>query len=235
MTVCGRYVLATSITGLAEAFGARCPPDVAAQYQPSWNVPPTRTVLGVLVDGGERVLQRFRWGLVPAWAKDPAIGNRTFNARAETVATKPSFRAAFKSRRLIVPADGFYEWSKAAGDARQPYLFERADGQPLAFAGLWERWRPDVPVDVPGAEMRTCAIVTTDAGADVVELHERQPVVLERRSWDVWLDPDVHDRDELEGLLHASPAGTLVRHRVGRAVGRAGLDGPELAESLDEA
>lgn len=223
-------MLASSIEGLAEAFDARYSPELAREYRPSWNVPPTRTVVGVVAGGGGRELRSFRWGLVPSWAKDPAIASRTFNARAETLATKPSFRSAFRSRRLILPADGFYEWSKAPGESRQPYLFARADGRPLAFAGLFERWRP--PGAAEEAELATCTIVTTAAGPDVADVHDRQPVVLESDAWDAWLDPGLDSRDALEGMLHSGPAGTLVRHRVGRAVGRAGLDGPELAAAI---
>lgn len=229
--MCGRYVLATSIAGLAEAFDALYSPEVAQSYAPSWNVSPTRTVLGVAADDtGARALRPYRWGLVPSWARDLSVGGRMFNARAETVASKPSFRAAFAARRLLVPADAFYEWSKAPEDARQPYLFRRADGGPLAFAGLFERWHPGPPGGVAAPEVTTCTIVTVAAGADVADVHDRQPVVLDRDSWDTWLDRTLRDRDELEGLLRPSAPGTLVRQPVGRAVGRVGVDGAELAE-----
>ncbi|MDA8292196.1 MAG: SOS response-associated peptidase [Actinomycetota bacterium] len=231
--MCGRYVLATSLPEVAEAFGASCSPEIGSGYRPSWNIAPQRTVIGVVSEARGRVLRTFRWGLVPAWSAPSAAGSRTFNARAETIATKPSFRAAFRSRRVIVPADGFYEWSRSPGDERQPYLFRRADGGLLALAGLWEVWRPSASSGDDDA-LVTCTLVTAPAGPDVADVHDRQPVVLDRDAWDAWLDPDLRDRESLEALLHASPPRTLARHAVGRAVGRTGVDGPALAEALVE-
>lgn len=143
--MCGRISLFTPPERLARIFHAELEPDVDPEGRPSWNVPPTRSILGLVDRAGDgtgphRSLGRYRWGLVPSWAKDPAVGNRMFNARAETVATKPSFRAAFTARRLAVVADGFYEWQRGPGGERLPYYFTRADGVPLALAGLWEQW-----------------------------------------------------------------------------------------------
>ena len=178
---------------------------------------------------------------MPSWAEDESIGARTFNARAETVATTPSYRASFKRRRALVVADAFYEWSRLPEEHRQPYLLYRADGEPLGFAGLWDAWRRRPEVGPPGEGegdsrggvwLRTCTIITTAAGTDLGGIHERQPVVLEPDAFDAWLDPGIQDREALDGLLHASPRGTLARHRVGRAVGRVGVDGPELVEAV---
>jgi putative SOS response-associated peptidase YedK len=155
-------------------------------------------------------------------AKDPAALRSTFNARAETVATKPTFRSAFRRGRILVPADAFYEW-RTVGPVKTPNVFTRADGTPIVFAGLAERWRrPDDSI------MRSATIITTEAGPDMDGIHDRMPVVLEPGAWDHWLDPAVDDRDELESLLRPAPAGTLVHHEVGRAVGNVRNDGPEL-------
>ena len=223
--MCGRFTIASPPARLLAVFEAEPEEGLEEHFQLSWNLAPTRQVLGVTEEEGRRVLGRFRWGLLPSWAKDPSMSSRTFNARAETVATKPTFRAAFAARRCLVPADpGFYEWSKRPADLKTPYLFRRADGEPMAFAGLWERWRPG-----PNEPWRrSLTIVTTDAGADVAPVHDRQPVVLERDVWELWLDPGRHDREELETLLVAGPPGVLQRVEVARVVGSTANDGPEL-------
>jgi len=243
--MCGRFVLVTSVPELARRFSAYYEPTMTERWRPSWNIAPGRPVIAVAISSGtklptqaarpvpERCLGLYRWGLVPPWAKDASFGARTFNARAETVATKPAFRSAFRSRRAIIPADAFYEWSKAPGEAHQPYIFERADGAPLALAGLWETWHAPGPRCEVGEVVRSCTILTTQAGQNVGDVHDRAPVVLEPgETLDAWLDPDITDPNELEPLLRASPAGTLVRHRVGPAIGRAGVDGPALAADI---
>jgi putative SOS response-associated peptidase YedK len=172
---------------------------------------------------------------VPSWAKDPNMGNRTFNARAETVASKPSFRAAFTARRLAVVADGFYEWKPGPGKVKQPYYFTRADGQPLALAGLWEQWwggPASEPSDGGRPALRTCTVITTEAGPDMGDIHHRMPVVLEPEVIEEWLDPANCDKPELEALLVPSPGGTLVHRAVARGVGNVRNDGPELIEEL---
>lgn len=229
--MCGRYVEVSTPEELAPLFRASLAPEVH-EWKPSWNIAPTREVLGVVVEHTthDRVIHNFRWGLVPSWAKEPNRGRPTFNARAESVAAKPMFRASFRRKRLIVPADSFYEWSHVPAEHRQPYLFRRADGQPLAFAGLYDFWRDRSREDAHW--LSSCTIITTDAGPDMGGIHERQPVILNPDSWDLWLDPDFDDEEALRGLLHANAPGTLVRHRVGRAVGRAEMDGPELIEEI---
>ncbi|HEY4928037.1 MAG TPA: SOS response-associated peptidase [Acidimicrobiales bacterium] len=249
--MCGRISLYSDPDYLTRIFDAQLGPDVDPDARPSWNVPPTRTILAVadvpdvsdgdLPAGGgptpvHRELGRYRWGLVPSWARDPAVGSRMFNARAETVASKPSFRSAFSARRLVVVADGFYEWKP--GSAKRPYYFTRTDGRPLALAGLWEQWwgGPDSR-DTDEAErppMRTCTIITTEAGPDMGDIHHRMPVVLEEDTLDEWLDPANRDKPELESLLVPSAAGTLVHHPVGPAVGNVRNDGPELTEAVED-
>jgi putative SOS response-associated peptidase YedK len=220
--VCGRFALYSDPDRFAQFLDAQLALDPES-WRPSWNVGPTRTVLGVTEQpDGERLLGTFRWGLVPTWAKDPAALRSTFNARAETVATKPTFRSAFKRGRILVPADAFYEW-RTVGSVKTPNAFTRADGTPIVFAGLAERWqRPDESI------LRSATIITTEAGPDMDGIHNRMPVILEPDAWEHWLDPAVHDRDELESLLRPAPAGTLVHHEVDRAVGNIRNDGPEL-------
>jgi putative SOS response-associated peptidase YedK len=246
--MCGRIALYSEPDLLARIFDAQLELGLEPEARPSWNVGPMRSVLAVaeegVADGGpvHRVLGRYRWGLVPSWAKDPTMGNRTFNARAETVASKPSFRSAFTARRLVVVADGFYEWKPGPGKVKQPYYFTRADGRPLALAGLWEQWwggpadgRADA--DGHGAErpaLRTCTVITTEAGPDMDDIHHRMPVVLEAEVLEEWLDPANRDKPELESLLVPSPDGTLVHRAVGREVGNVRNDGPELIEALPD-
>ena len=252
--MCGRIALYSEPDLLARIFDAQLELGLAPDGRPSWNVGPMRSVLAVAEVAGaddgpvHRELGRYKWGLVPSWAKDPTTGNRTFNARAETVASKPSFRAAFTARRLAVVADGFYEWKPGPGKVKQPYYFTRADGRPLALAGLWEQWwggpggsdpsagsRADAGVAEP--PLRTCTVITTEAGPDMGDIHHRMPVVLEPEVLEEWLDPSNRDKPELESLLVPSPGGTLVHRAVGRAVGNVRNDGPELIESAptDEA
>jgi len=251
--MCGRISLYSDPDYLARIFDAQLGPDVDPDARPSWNVPPTRSILAVAAvpdadagsEGGpedgpvtvHRELGRYKWGLVPSWAKDPAVGNRMFNARAETVASKPSFRSAFTARRLVVVADGFYEWKPGPGTKR-PYYFTRADGRPLALAGLWEQWwggpgHQDAAGEA-GDPLRTCTVITTEAGPDMGDIHHRMPVVMEDDTLDEWLDPGNRDKPELESLLVPSPAGTLVARPVGTAVGNVRNDGPELTETAGD-
>jgi putative SOS response-associated peptidase YedK len=235
--MCGRFALITPPVRLARYFQATLDDGVEEERRPSWNVAPTTQVLGITAQRGDndgdpqRVLSPFRWGLIPSWAKDTASGNRLFNARGETVATKPSFRAAFKARRIIVPADGFYEWHKVSAASKQPHYFTRADGEPLALAGLSEWWRDkDGPDDAPA--IRSCTIITTSASPDMDEIHDRMPVILNPDTFDVWLDPGNGDADELTALLHAAPVGTVVHHPVGQRVGNVRNNDAELIETV---
>jgi len=175
-----------------------------------------------------RSLGLYQWGLVPGWAEKPDFGARTFNARAESVAHKPTFRSAFRRRRCLVPVDGFYEWRR---DTKQPYYFSRWDGSVLALAGLWETWRGE---DARGRDLTldTVTVITTDANLDVAPVHPRMPVVLEPSEWDIWLDPSLDDKERLLRVLDPAPAGTLRRYPVSRLVNRASEDGERLLEEL---
>jgi putative SOS response-associated peptidase YedK len=237
--VCGRFVATTPVGDLVDHFGIERIADRdlddgrdAAWIDASWNVAPTDRVPAIAVRRDERTLGTFRWGLVPSWAKDLAIGSKLINARAETVATKPAFRKAFQKRRCIVPADGFYEWEAIPGARKkQPWYVHDPSGEPLAFAGLWEVWRD--PAEPDGELVRTCTIVTTTANDLMARIHDRMPVVLSEREWERWLDPAFDDVDALSGLLVPAPDDLLVMHPVSTAVSNVRNQGPELATPVD--
>ncbi|HEX5586571.1 MAG TPA: SOS response-associated peptidase [Acidimicrobiia bacterium] len=217
--MCGRFVTASSPQLLVDRFGVD--DDQVGDREPDYNVTP-RAVVPVVrerpprrdAEPGptRRVLSELRWGLVPSWAESPAIGDRMINARAETVATTKSYQRAFRRRRCIVPADAFYEWKKLEAPGtkkpvRQPWVVRRRDGEPLAFAGLWEIWRDesiDDPDD-PAAWLRTYAIVTTRANELLARVHDRMPVVLDEGMWDQWLDPAFDDVATLQSFLEPAP------------------------------
>jgi len=241
--MCGRFVSTTGAADLASHFGAET---IVGEMPPRWNVAPTARVWVVHDAGTARTLELMRWGLVPSWATDPSIGNRMFNARAETLTDKPSFRVAARRRRCIVPVDGFYEWkatpatSATSGSARkQAWYFHRADGLPLAMAGLWESWERTPPTghdterDRGSDAVRTCTIVTTAADDVVATVHHRMPVVLDGGSIDAWLDPSIIDPDEVRAMLDGAPHPLLVTHAVGPEVNNARNDGPGLINPAD--
>jgi putative SOS response-associated peptidase YedK len=216
--MCGRYTLATPVSKLAEQFGFD---DSSVEIPPSYNVAPTQSVAAVLEEGGRRRLEVLRWGLIPPWADDPQIGSRMINARSETVAEKPSYRRAFRERRCLIPADGFYEWQRTNG-AKQPYYIHMEDGTPFAFAGLWETWKGD-------GEIRSYTILTTGANALVDEIHERMPVIVAPDAYDVWLDP-ASERDELTGLLAPYPEEEMEAYPVSRFVNSPSNNDPRCVE-----
>jgi putative SOS response-associated peptidase YedK len=231
--MCGRYALARRADALARLFGAREAPGLREAYEPSYNIAPTHRVLGLaMTPSGDRVLDTYRWGLVPSWANDPSIGSRLFNARAATLWTSQAFADAFARRRLVLLADGFFEWRRGPDGRRRPLFLHRADGAPLLLAGLWERWwegahRRDEP-------LVSCTIVTTEAGPDLIGVHDRMPVVLELDDLDRWLDPRRRDQDDRAELLRPSPAGTLTHHPVDPRVGDVRNDGPDLVAPYEE-
>jgi putative SOS response-associated peptidase YedK len=226
--MCGRIALFSPPSKMAQFLDAQLAEGVDPEGHPSWNIGPTQRIDGVFELDGARVLERFRWGLIPSWAKDASFGAKTFNARAETVATKPSFRAAYKSRRLLVPIDGFYEWDRH-GDAKpQPNYFTRVDGSPMVLAGLFEYWRDPSEVEAP--VLQSATVITTAAGDDMVGIHDRMPVVLEQGSFDLWLNAADDELPALEALLAATKPGTLTHHPVDRALGNVRNDGPHLIE-----
>jgi len=222
--MCGRFTQQRPTAELARLFDAELLVDEPGGR---YNVAPMQKVAVVVQKEEHRALTAYRWGLVPSWAKDPKIGSRMINARAETVATSPAFRDSFRRRRCIVPADAFYEWQRMAG-TRQPYAIRRWDGQPLAFAGVWSSWRvPELP-----EPLRTFAIITTTPNELMAELHDRMPVILPRDAWSLWLDPQPVDVGELHGLLVPSPAGELEAFAVAPLVNSIRNQGPELIAPL---
>ena len=227
--MCGRIALYTPPQRLARLLEAALAAGVDTDAQPSWNLGPQRTLFGVTEPPAGRVLDSYRWGLVPSWAKDPSVSNRMFNARAETVASKPSFRNAFRRQRLLIPVDGFYEWDRRGG-TKVPHFFTRADEAPLVLAGLYERWHDPAASDAP--VLQTCTVLTTTPGADVDGIHDRMPVVLERPTFDLWLTARDDEVDAVQALCAPAPAGTLVHHRVDARVGNVRNDGPELIGAI---
>ena len=239
--MCGRYSLTTPVEGLRQLFEFPERPNLGPRY----NIAPTQEVAAVRcappaeADRGPgdgeagaagRHLVLLRWGLIPSWAKDPAIGARMINARAETLAEKPAFRTAFKTRRCLVLADGFFEWQKQAAGPKQPYRIARRDGAPFAFAGLWERWRD--PAD--GRTVETCTIVTTDANALLRPIHHRMPVILAPEAYGPWLDPG-SEVDRLQALLAAEPGLDLVAVAISTRVNKVANDDPEVLLPLEGA
>ena len=218
--MCGRYTLATPVERLAEEFGFE---KSSVELPQSYNVAPTQGVAAVLEEGGVRRLELLGWGLIPPWADDPQIGSRMINARSETAPEKPSFRRAFRERRCLIPADGFYEWQRTNG-AKQPFYIHMEDGRPFAFAGLWESWGRGGE-----GEIRTCTILTTGANAVVGEIHERMPVILAPDAYDVWLDPS-SERDELTGLLAPYPEDEMEAYPVSRFVNSPSNNDPRCVE-----
>jgi len=228
--MCGRIALYTPPRRLARLLEAALAAGVDPEGQPSWNVGPQRTLFGVTDRGSGRILDEYRWGLVPSWAKDPSVSTRMFNARAETVATKPSFRSAFQSQRLLVPVDGFYEWDRRGAD-KIPHYFTRADGAPVVLAGLYERWHDRAAAkDAPA--LQTCTVLTTTPGPDVDGIHDRMPVVLEPDAFDLWLTASDDERDAVQALCVPAQVGTLVHHPVDAKVGNVRNDEPDLIEAL---
>jgi putative SOS response-associated peptidase YedK len=246
--MCGRYSVGRTPEEIEEIFEAPVPPGLGL---PRWNVAPTQTAPVVaLTRAGEQRIVPLRWGLVPHWAADPSVGGRHINARAETVETTPAFRDAFAHRRVLVPADGFYEWSAGPGGKR-PWWIHHARGGVLAFAGVRESWRPRAPADQPGVAgepdaavaepLRTFAILTTEPNRTVAPLHDRMPVVLSPEDWAAWLDPST-PIERIRALLRPAPEGLLDARAVSTRVNRVENDdercvepgaGPELLDLFE--
>jgi putative SOS response-associated peptidase YedK len=228
--MCGRFVSTTSAEELATYFDAE--PPVADLPAASWNVAPTDDVPVVLDEDHERRVEVLHWGLVPFWAKDPSVGSRMINARAEGIAEKAAFKRAFCHRRCLVPADGFYEWRATPGQkAKQPFFIHRPDGAPFAFAGLWEWWRD--PAQPDAGTLRSFTIITTTPNAPMATVHDRMPVILDSTNWDAWLDPDNRDVAGLETLLVPAPDAVTTMHPVAAAVGNVRNQGPHLVDRFD--
>ena len=216
--MCGRFTLTANPQVVRDTFNLT---NVPGELEPRFNVAPTQPV-AVITNEDPKTLTFHRWGLIPSWAKDISIGSKLINARADSAHEKPAFRAAFKRRRCIIPADGFYEWQQ--GEAGKTPHFIHLKGQPVfGFAGLWEIWHsPD------GDELRTCTILTTDANAFVSKLHNRMPVILTPDNYEAWLSPEEEGADVLMPILKQYDASKMAEYEVSKAVNRASYDAPDL-------
>jgi putative SOS response-associated peptidase YedK len=254
--MCGRYASAKNANALIEEFDvdeSKVEQELTADY----NVAPTKEVYAVLARKpadapddalAERQLRVVKWGLVPSWAKDPSIGSRMINARAETLADKPAFRRAFGKRRCLLPADGYFEWYTPQGEnvektvkgkpKKQPFFIHRTDGRSLAMAGLFEWWHDESrDRDDPRAWLLSATIITTDAADSVGRIHDRMPVVIDSDDWQRWLDPQLSERSEIEHMMRPALTAELAAFPVSLRVNNVRNNGPELVDPLplDEA
>ena len=228
--MCGRFTLTTSPEELQAAFDwLKMPPqaDEAQPGGPRYNIAPTQPVAVVPNDGRNR-LDFFTWGLIPSWAKDPSLGSRLINARAETLAEKPAFRSAFRRRRCLILADGFYEWQAIPGrKSKQPYFIALADRRPFAFGGLWELWNsPD------GSQIYSCTIITTEPNSLMAGIHNRMPLILPPENYPEWLNPNEQRPQALQALLQPYAADQMAAYPVSSLVNSPANDSPELVEPL---
>jgi putative SOS response-associated peptidase YedK len=224
--MCGRYRLSRRKQLVEEYFGTVSGGD---DWDPRYNIAPSQPVVTIRQDAREpiRKLSMMRWGLVPSWAKDPSIGYKTINARAETVATTASFREPFKSQRCLIPADGFYEWVRN-GKTKQPYCFEVNDGELFAFAGLWDRWR-----NPQGDVVESCTILTTTPNSLVADIHDRMPVILNPDHYDLWLDPAFRNTASVSEMLKPFDATIMRRYPVSARVNHVQNDDADCAKPLE--
>jgi putative SOS response-associated peptidase YedK len=214
--MCGRFLLFSDASTLAGLFDLAGFPELAPRY----NIAPTQPVAAVRSGAAGRECVQLRWGLVPSWSRD--LKQAPINARSETAADKPLFRAALRRRRCLIPANGFYEWLALAGEKRkQPYCFRPGDERPWAFAGLWERW------EGPDGSVESCAILTTEANELVRPVHERMPVILPQQHWSAWLGPQAQDAAAVVPLLRPYPSDAMRAYPVGPLVSNPRNDGPE--------
>ncbi len=222
--MCGRFTQFHSAQAIAETFHLADVPELAPHY----NIAPTQAIATVRqpAPNAKRQFRFLRWGLIPSWSKDPAIGARLINARAETVAEKPSFRSAFRHRRCLILADGFYEWQRQDGQ-KQPFYFHLQDHEPFAFAGLWEQWQSPA-----GEAVETCTILTTAANEVLEPVHDRMPVILPPDNYTIWLDPELQTVSQLQSLLRPYPADQMIAYPVSRAVNRTSFDDPDCIQPL---
>ena len=234
--MCGRFVSAQAPDQVAAYFGAVLDETLLA---PNYNVAPTNDIYAVVLRPDGRHLTTFHWGLIPSWAKDAKIGMKMINARSETVLEKNVFKSPLKKKRCIIPMDGFYEW-KAPGPGaplgpkgkpvKQPLFIHRADGEPLAIAGVWESWAP--PAAAEGERLYSATLFTTAANEDMAPVHDRMPVILPASAWDKCLDPENNDLELLSGLLLPAPKGLLAMHEVSTDVNNVRNKGQHLIDPV---
>lgn len=223
--MCGRFTL-TQPAQIAAAFGLdNFAPVEPEFYTPRFNVAPTQRIVVIPTRDMQREARRMRWGLVPRWAKDMSIGARLINARSESIDTKPAFREAFRQRRCLIPADGFYEWLQTPR-GKQPYRIVLASGALFAFAGLWERWR-----DPHGDPLDSCCIITCEPNELAAKFHNRMPVIIAAEDYDTWL---TGSPEQALALLRPYPPETMRAYPVSTGVNRPGNDTPELVDPLPQ-
>lgn len=222
--MCGRFTLTQSAETIAEVFEL----DEVPRFVPGYNIAPTQPVPSIRASkAGKREFDYLYWGLIPSWSKDPTMGARMINARAETVTEKPSFRTAFKRRRCLIVADGFYEWRKT-GSKKQPYYFHLDQHQPFGFAGLWEHWQGG------GDEIQSCTILTTTANETMSSIHDRMPVILHPQDYDLWLDPTIESAERLYPLLRPYPDIEMHHYPVSTTVNSPQNDSPACIVPLEQ-
>ena len=223
--MCGRFSLGASAATLASQFNVQ----ESVAWRDRYNLTPSQEVLTIVQPaGGPRAFRRMRWGLIPSWAKDQAIGARLINARAETVATKPAFRAALCERRCLIVTDGFYEW-ETIGRRKQPWCIRMQNRRPFAFAGLWDRW-----TDPGGRTVESCTIITTTPNALIRRFHHRMPVIVDPAEYDVWLAAEIRDPDRLLPLLVPYPPEAMTAYPVSVLVNNPANDSPACQTALPD-
>ena len=221
--MCGRFTLSLNLEGLEERFDFKAK---EISHASRYNIAPSQGVLSVINDG-EKHAELLKWGLIPSWSKDAAIGNRMINARAETVAEKPSFRSAFKKKRCLILADGYYEWKKG-GKTKTPFYIRFKSHEPFGFAGLWEMWE-----DPSGESIRTCTIITTTPNDIMESIHQRMPVILPREAESTWLDSAIQDPKELTPLLSSYPSESMEAYAISTMVNSPKNDTPDIITPVD--
>jgi len=225
--MCGRFALKTNPKKLAQTIKAVMEPNLEA-LEPRYNIAPSSTVPVIRYQQNQRVMEALKWGLVPSWAKDPSIGFKLANARADSVAEKLSFRTAFKNQRCLVPVDGFYEWNQTT-KPKQPHYFFMKNGEPFFLAGLWEFWSEKYG---KGGSLTTFTLITTEANAVLSPIHDRMPVILDPENFETWLDPNNHDVEGLKKLLKPYDASRMSTHPVSTFVSNARNEGPQCLEAI---
>jgi putative SOS response-associated peptidase YedK len=227
--MCGRFARYSLSRELERHFNTH---PSSFEIQPSYNVAPAQELPVIVLQQDERHIKKRSWGLVPFWAKDISIGDRMINARAETLSSKPAFKAALKHRRCLIPANGFFEWFGKAGN-KQPYYFHLPSGEPFAFAGLYEIWEDKAAP--PGAgPYKSCTIITTEASESVKDIHNRMPLILKPAVYDAWLDPDNQEVARIEELLKTGYVKELKRYPVSRMVNQVGNNSKKCMEPLKD-
>lgn len=225
--MCGRFTNKAKPEEIEKEFHVKISQDNL--FKPRYNIAPTQIIPAILESDGERIINGLKWGLIPHWSKDDSFAAKLINARAETLAEKPSFRDAFKKHRCIIPASGFYEWDKKSSGAKQPFYFYLKDKEVFGFAGLWEQWLDKET----GEQIETCTIITTEANEVLEPIHDRMPVILKSKDYNQWLDEKQKDTDKLQKLLVPYPPDEMATYQVSKAVNTPSDDSPELIKKID--